>query len=219
MDKKWCEKTKISAQELSSLKTILSFLCDNPQELGWRGKNKPDPTNKNDHEIIGLKYLKSIRKDIYPKSPSTIPDQMVSEILDIYFKYPREKLDQMKLEHQHSMAAENAIGTLLEKYIDGVARNYGWVHCSGELVKKVDFIKEDNGAYRLLQVKNRDNSENSSSSAIRNGTTIEKWFRSFSRSGRTNWESFPDKQLSQVLNEKEFLQFVQTSYGSMKSKE
>jgi len=219
MNKNWCDKNKITIQELDSLKTILSFLSQNPEELGWRGKNRPDPSDENDHELIGAKYLKSIRKDIEPKSPTTVPDLMVSELLAICFKYPRERLDRIKIEHQHAMAAENMVGALLEKYIDSVARDYGWAHCSGAIVKKVDFIKKDNGVWRLLQIKNRDNSENSSSSAIRNGTTIEKWFRTFSRTGLTNWENFPDKQLKQNLSEQGFYLFVRKTYGSLKSKE
>ena len=100
MNKNWCDKNKITIQELDSLKTILSFLSQNPEDLGWRGGNRPDPSDENDHELIGAKYLKSIRKVIEPKSPTTVPDQMVSELLAIYFKYPRERLDLIKLEHQ-----------------------------------------------------------------------------------------------------------------------
>jgi hypothetical protein len=37
MEKNWCEKNDITIQELNSLKTILSFLSENPEDLGWRG--------------------------------------------------------------------------------------------------------------------------------------------------------------------------------------
>src|SRR6059058_3167229 len=55
----------------------------------------------------------------------------------------------------------------------------GWIWCSGTSVKAVDFIHYDekNNEWNLLQVKNRDNTENSSSSKIRDNTTIKKWFR------------------------------------------
>lgn len=53
--------------------------------------------------------------------------------------------------------------------------------------------------WEAVQVKNRDNTENSSSSAIRQGTTIEKWFRTYSKPSRkratnTNWENFPEEE-------------------------
>ena len=51
----------------------------------------------------------------------------------------------------------------------------------------VDFCKADGS---LLQIKTSDNSENSSSSRVRQGTPIGKWFRRFSRRpGVYNWES------------------------------
>jgi len=51
---------------------------------------------------------------------------------------------------------------------------YGW-HCAwGETIRSVDFCSEDG---QLLQIKNRSNSENSSSSRVREGTNIIKWFR------------------------------------------
>ena len=64
-----------------------------------------------------------------------------------------------------------------------------------------------------MQVKNRDNTENSSSSAIRNGTEIQKWFRTFSkpsrnRSSNTNWENFPEAEFRDQLSEEGFLQFI-----------
>jgi hypothetical protein len=107
------------------------------------------------------------------------------------------------------MAAENMVGELLERYIDSVLSKHGWVWCCGALVKHVDFIKKEDNGYRLLQIKNRDNSENSSSKAIRDGTTIEHWFRTFSRTGRTNWEAFPDKSLKSHLSEVGFVSYVE----------
>ena len=79
--------------------------------------------------------------------------------------------------HRDSMAAENFIGNLLESYLDRKLSNYGWVWCCGEMVKSVYFINPESNGFTLLQVKNRDNSENSSSKSIRDGTTILHWFR------------------------------------------
>lgn len=77
--------------------------------------------------------------------------------------------------HNLFMSAENAQGALLEEYIAGVARPYGWIWCAGNALRSVDFCNTDGTV--LLQIKNRSNTENSSSSAIRAGTTILKWYR------------------------------------------
>ena len=134
---------------------------------------------------------------------------MVSLILKKFYKQPSEKLNDIKIVHQYSMAAENMVGELLERYIDSILSNHGWVWCCGALVKHVDFIKLEKNNYRLLQIKNRDNSENSSSKAIRDGTTIQHWFRTFSRTGKTNWDAFPDTQLKSKLSEEGFVNFVE----------
>lgn len=145
-----------------------------------------------------------------PAPPSTVPDEMVSFILHHYFDVPENQLARAKSEHLLAMGAENMVGDLLERYLASVLEPKGWIWCSGSMVKAVDFIKppSGSGAWRLLQVKNRDNSENSSSSAIRAGTTIEKWFRTFSRKSGSNWAAFPDAALRQHLSEAAFRTYV-----------
>lgn len=72
------------------------------------------------------------------------------------------------------MASENIVGDLLERYLAEKLEPCGWIWCSGTSVKAVDFIHYDNekDEWGLLQVKNRDNTENSSSSKIRDNTPI-----------------------------------------------
>jgi hypothetical protein len=109
------------------------------------------------------------------------------------------------------MGAENLVGDLLERYLASVLETRGWVWCSGALVKAADFIKpptRPGEAWRLLQVKNRDNSENSSTSAIRAGTVIEKWHRTFSKRIGSNWGAFPDASLREHLSEDSFKEYV-----------
>ncbi len=136
---------------------------------------------------------------------------MVSIILGEYFGLDKTRLAQIKDEHALSMAAENVIGDLLERYLASVLDPHGWIWCSGTMVKAVDFVKPPTtarGRWRLLQVKNRDNSENSSSSAIRDGTTIEKWHRTFAKKTGANWAAVPDTQHCQHLSEPAFVAFV-----------
>lgn len=112
------------------------------------------------------------------------------------------------------MGAENIIGTLLERYIDNQASRFGWIWCAGSIVKAADFIRKNENGWDVLQIKNRDNSENSSSAAIREGTDIKKWFRTFSKRSGTNWDNFPDDKLKKVLSEKGFHQFIRDYIAS-----
>ena len=82
-----------------------------------------------------------------------------------------------------------------------------------ELITLVIKYNKSKGLWEAVQVKNRDNTENSSSSAIRHGTTIEKWFRTYSkpskkRATNTNWENFPEEEFRDQLSEEGFLQFI-----------
>jgi len=116
------------------------------------------------------------RQPIAPEPPATVPDPLVSVIMREYFRLPRADLERARREHKLSMASEGIVGVLLERYIASEIEPLGWVWCSGEVVKSIDFVKQCGVGWQMLQVKNRDNSENSSSAAIRRGTSIEKWF-------------------------------------------
>lgn len=148
------------------------------------------------------------RNPIAPEPPSTVPDPLVSLILNKYFGIPESQLDRAKEEHKLAMASEGIVGVLLERYIASEIEPMGWVWCSGEVVKSIDFIRKVGGSWQMLQVKNRDNSENSSSAAIRRGTSIEKWHRTKSRTGATRWDEFPDAKCRRKLSEEGFHSFT-----------
>ena len=129
----------------------------------------------------------------------TIPDQMVRLILKESEKCDDEKVDTYIDGHNLAMSAENLLGKLLEGYIASVIDGRGeWIWCPGQIIFATDFIylpvtdfdKQTNKKVICLQVKNADNSENSSSSKIRqsfrkkveaSNIDIEVWFRSKSR--------------------------------------
>jgi hypothetical protein len=163
-------------------------------------------------------YVKS-RSYKSPQPPSTVPDEMVSFILNVYFRVDEKDLDRAKKEHQLSMAAENMVGDLLERYLAGVLEPKGWVWCSGSVVTAVDFIKclnKQENQWNLLQIKNRNNSENSSSKKVRDGTDIKHWFRTFAQTGKTNWDAFPDQDLRSELSEQGFKDFVKAYFKVLK---
>ena len=85
------------------------------------------------------------------------------------------QIEEMEKAHNLFMAAENIQGGLLEEYISYQVKKYGWIWCAGNTLRAVDFCNLDGSS--LLQIKNKYNTENSSSSAIRNGTIIQKWYR------------------------------------------
>lgn len=105
----------------------------------------------------------------------TIADPIIEKIIG--FRLPHlnaKELEKITHAHRLGMSAENILGLLLEEYLADNLIGAGW-HCAwGETIKSVDFVNE-NGL--LLQIKNRSNSENSSSSAIRLGTEIKHWYR------------------------------------------
>lgn len=188
--------------------SIISFLMYSPESA-------PNLRGRNASEIGSEDYIKkqavafsNSRLSRTPNPPATVPDQMVSVILNEYFGIEESQLSRITIEHALSMGAENFVGELLERYLAGVLEPLGWIWCSGSVVKAADFIKRDSSQWHVLQVKNRDNSENSSSSAIRNGTDIKKWFRTFSRKAGSNWEAFPDDAAIGLLSESKFIDFT-----------
>lgn len=188
---------------------ICRFLNDNPDTFS--SKKKFDFTDEKLIQILAKKFFSAYRHSDFPVEPTTIPDDMVSIVMQFAYGYSLDDSTRIKIEHKHSMSAENCVGALLERYIDSILRKEGWHWCCGSFVKAVDFISMDkNGLWLALQVKNRDNTENSSSSAIRNGTEIQKWFRSFSKKGGTNWDKFPVVLKNKNLTEEGFVNFVST---------
>jgi hypothetical protein len=131
---------------------------------------------------------------------------MVNVIIEA--RLPGSDLKTMQIGHRISMSAENILGSILEEYIHTKVLQYGWSCCWGNAIRAVDLCSAGGILY---QIKNRSNSENSSSSAIRDGTDIKKWYRIEARTGKTNWE-----ELSAIIgknnlfSEKEFADFCRT---------
>lgn len=199
--------------------SLIKLLAMNPEAASsMRGKSSPKPGTEAYIRAQAANFAVA-RAPRAPKPPATIPDEMVSVILENYFKVPPGNLERAKQEHLLSMGAENLVGELLERYLASIMEPRGWIWCSGSTVKAVDLIKPPStpgGVWKLLQVKNRDNSENSSSSAIRNGTDIEKWFRTFSKKTGSNWNAFPDAEIRPLVSETGFRKFVKEYLEALK---
>jgi hypothetical protein len=127
-------------------------------------------------------------------------DPILDEIISSRINHTIDDLESIKYGHRLSMSAENIAGGFLEEYISEELISQGWHCCWGETMKSIDFCNVDD---QLLQVKNSDNSENSSSKTVRDGTAIKHWFRRFSKTGATNWSAL--NVLVGIQDEKEHL--------------
>ncbi len=170
--------------------------------------------NSDSEQVVIKKWLLKYRGGYsgrasrrFSNPPGTVADPIIEKIIGSRLENLSDKdLEKITYAHRLGMSAENILGLILEEYLSENLIEVGW-HCAwGETVKSVDFVHE-NG--RLLQIKNRSNSENSSSSAVRDGTAIEKWYRI--KADRVEYMWF---QLNQIcgttnLSEDGFVDFVQ----------
>jgi len=181
-------------------------------------KNKDEAGSIGKTTRFTEKWLNSIARSFSKERTLTPPgltknisDPLIREIAKKYFTIRPSDLEQLIENHLMAMSAENVIGTLLEAYIAEVLKKKGWVWCSGKIIKHVDFLKfssTPNSRPIGLQIKNRSNSENSSSAAIRKGTDIQKWYRINAKTGETKWQNFPDPVARKLLSEDGFRKFV-----------
>jgi hypothetical protein len=195
---------------VEKFRSLVDFLFENPT-FAQKGI---DINSQYGLKKLALKFSNS-RELSYPKIPETTPDTMVRFILERYWDFDYKKSESAVIMHNYAMGAENIIGNLLERYIANELEPKKWVWCSGSIVKHIDFVYRDGKNWLALQVKNRDNSENSSSKAIRDNTEIVHWFRTFSRKPETNWENFP-KNIDKNLSEAGFRDFVKEYLSKIK---
>ena len=187
---------------------LMAFLHDNPQHFSWRSRQVKIGSEEY-YEKTAAKFVHGRHSDPRPSPPSTIPDPAVRIILGSHYGIASERLDDVEREHQNAMSSENFVGKLLERYLGARLEPHGWVWCAGDFVKAIDFLRPTKSNWKAIQVKNRDNSENSSSAAIREGTDIEKWFRTYSRTGQTNWHNFPGGCAAYGLSEDDFHRYIE----------
>lgn len=153
--------------------------------------------------INGYNNRPSVRTS---KPIGTVPDMLIDKLIQTRVpKFAKRDIDLIRFGHRLSMSAENILGLILEEYIYTKAVGHGWACCWGNCISKVDFCS----SHIMLQVKNRSNDENSSSSQIRAGTRILKWHRINANNGSTNWQELDSiVGVSQLFSEKEYIEFA-----------
>lgn len=209
---------------LGDLKPFLEFAFEFPTLINKKGGIQLAGANT---EADIAKFLSALLSSYFNKRASrvslnavrTVADPAVDTVLQSFAGVSKTELQAYSNHHRVSMAAENKVGELLELYLSEVLEPKGWLWLCGNLLTGVDFFRETvkNGTTIriLLQVKNRDNSENSSSSRIRElmhergcPVVIEKWHRSQAADGQTCWESFPGNENLKLADEKRFQAFL-----------
>lgn len=216
------ERAKSIAKDIGKswddrLERLLRFCARNPAAFPVpRGKKVIESASAVDENYLEKyvrRYYAGRNRKIVLKEMKTKPDPAVDEVLKAYKNVPPEDLQRMGDGHRLSMQAENIVGQLLESYVARLLESHGWIWCCGETMRSVDFLKDgEESEIRFLQIKNRDNSENSSSAAIREGTKIEKWYRSNSRTGETRWDKlqeYCEADEADRCTEEGFYNFVQ----------
>ncbi len=144
--------------------------------------------------------------------PGTVADPIIEKIIGTRIpNLTDDDLAKITFAHRLGMSAENILGSILEEYLSDNLKGNGW-HCAwGATIKAVDFVNEDG---RLLQIKNRSNSENSSSSSVRAGTVIEKWYRIKADRVEYMWGVLNNLCSTTHLSEEGFVQFVKETLTS-----
>jgi len=185
---------------------IVSFVIDNPAlAMRYPGARPPEFGDYRYLERMADRYINGVTPHAVPYS-KTVSDAALPVVMEHLYGVPVEEIPKMIEGHRIAMVGENLIGELLERYIDEALGE--WIWCAGEVVRATDFIRRGPSDWEALQIKNRDNSENSSSSKIREGTSIQKWYRTVSRTGRTRWEQFPVDDAAQRMSELNFHEFI-----------
>ena len=131
---------------------------------------------------------------------SACSDPAIRQIVMVTQNLSLQDASEQEKHHNLFMSAENIQGNLLEEYIAVNTRPYGWIWCAGNTLRAIDFCNQDGSV--LLQIKNKSNTENSSSSNIREGTSILKWYRLGTRAIQKKlYPAYKWDSLNHMINE------------------
>jgi len=217
------EEASTLGEKLIAPKPLFELIHECPAILSKK-KAKELSLISNDENAL-RRFLKKLLQSYFNKRKArialresqTVPDPAVDTALEAFGNIPRKDLKVFSKHHRWSMAAENKVGDLLETYLAEVLEPKGWIWCCGNFITGIDFFKPslDPNKHILLQVKNRSNSENSSSKSIRELVEIRGcpvpvliWFRCRATDGRTCWNQLIGNADESIADEQRFQDFV-----------
>lgn len=160
------------------------------------------------NEINNLPSVRHTKKSTTPK------DDGLKKMVQTALELEEEEAGKAEQYHTVFMNAENIQGSLLEEYIDSKVGNQGWIWCAGNIFRAVDFCKLDTetGQALFLQIKTKYNTENSSSSAIRKGTKINKWNRIDKKKDRDGNTIYNWNELNEIMGTEKDNEFSEEDY-------
>ena len=173
--------------------------------------------NSKDH----IKKLKEYFSNARPgnkkkrKPSKTQNDEVLWEFIKSKHDLSDDQVKEYSKFHKLAMTYETILGSFLEEFVYLNLKDLGWIWCSGNIIQDIDFIKktkdEENTKYNWvsLQIKTSDNTENAPASRVRDGTSILKWYRRFSKdSTKDNWGeliklvSENNEEIEKIIKEK-----------------
>ena len=204
------------------LEIILKFAEDKPNSLVRPNKTLLSYTDnqKKKFSYTSNEHINELKKKLIKgrkktfKEPKTFPDLAVYEFLKENKNYSDEIIKKVIEYHYDAMGAENILGHFLEEFINQNKNDDSWIWCSGSVVDKIDFIQKvenenEETSWRALQVKASSNTENSSSSEVRDNTEILFWCRrNATKKNSQNWDKLQEFISNENLNEENFLEFL-----------
>ncbi|EGQ7835353.1 DNA topoisomerase IV subunit B [Vibrio vulnificus] len=203
--------TKIMDEHLRQVKDLLSTKYssyERPDGLEYvlKAATYYDALALSDIDKWLNKYLNGYknRKSVTQGNPTNTCDD---DINDTIINAIRSDINMNTINEASKLLkrSQMAIGNLLEEYLAEELAIHGWYMAWGETVKSTDLVSNKN---ERLQVKNRNNTENSSSSQVRNGTDIIKWHRLNASNGTKYWSQLIDITGCNSLSEENFKLFI-----------
>jgi len=190
-------------QVKNSIKLLKDYLHTHPE--AWT-KKKPITD-----ESITKDVTDFFNQNPSIKKPGTIPDEIVSELLEIHCECDYSSRAKIQKQYNQQKQIEMHLGYFLEFYILKNTYEHGWVQ-TGNCLRAIDMIKKNNdGTWMKLQIKLSDNTTNSSSAGFIKDKAI-TWKRRNSSKGTFYWDKFPDDKIRKFLSEEKFCSFVKSNY-------
>lgn len=163
-------------------------------------------------DIIAKDIGSWFEKSLEFSKRTTVPDELVSDLLELIVGVDPKKRTQVQEQYWRQKKIEMMLGDFLEMYLLKHSFAYGWIQ-TGNCVQGTDMIKKNNdGRWLKLQIKNSDNTPNSSSAGFIADKAL-TWSRRNSSKGGQYWNEFPDQQVCPHLSEKTFLDFIKSYFA------
>ena len=187
----------------------LEYLKSHPKDFTKKDKNKKiKPVSR---ALVTNDIEQFFQKNKGLSKQTTVADELVSDMLELIGSVEPEKRIQVQEQYNRQKQIEMMIGDFLEMYLLKHSFAYGWVQ-TGNCITGTDMIKKNaDGKWWKLQIKNSDNTPNSSSAGFIEDKA-QTWKRRNSKKGTQYWHEFPDPKVRAHLSENSFRDFIKSYF-------